>query len=684
MVPMANKAKKHAKPGNASSAMAITSHQPAGYADGGMVGAFKRLIGVEKDTPERAAYKAQAAAARATPAPVAPAPAQSAITGYTGMSVMQRREKEAGLKDGGMIEGPGTGTSDSIKKTIPEGSFIMPADSTKQIGAGKGVPTRVSNGEFEFTPEKVHSIGAAVLMAMKDATHTPTGGPVAKGGMPARSDGTKKEDLPQVSIPPAETGASTISPSGSQIPMGQGAADRLANQSSMYVLGAQAANPVQPEAAPVIRPQPATQQPASTRPMDAQAVGDRKTAADIMGSIGNASESAGRAIADIGTMPIRGLAGAYDSTVVRGMRAAGLNAGYLSPLLTPNGAAVDSMTPFTDVMRAREQSNQPSAAPTAAAAAPARAALPQASYSNEGRHTVQPTAMPNGTSPTTGRIPAGTDLGNGISRIDEPGKSPLFTNVTNVADNAALMNRAPMTAQNRMAMDGIQGRQDARDAGAAAKMQYDSEVAQANATNEWQRNRQEPIDVNRARSPYMQAKLIELQNQRRNQELQSEKEKRSDATQRYQIDATSNNNQRSNATAQQRLSMDQTSQGFDNRAKAQLEQAQLTLISAKTPQEIESATEKLRALQGKYEKFNPNRYTVVPGGQESDMNGIRTRPSEVIDNQTGQFINRTGSADSKPIPQGLVVGAPYKGADGVYSVGSKSVTIKAGKVTEIK
>ena len=35
----------------------------------------------------------------------------------------------------GLIKGDGTGTSDSIKADVPSGSYIMPADSTQQLGA---------------------------------------------------------------------------------------------------------------------------------------------------------------------------------------------------------------------------------------------------------------------------------------------------------------------------------------------------------------------------------------------------------------------------------------------------------------------------------------------------------------------------------------------------------------------
>ena len=123
--------------------------------------------------------------------------------------------------NGGMVRGPGTGTSDSVKDKVPPGTFIMPADSTEKIGAErlaglgfkpgqrpeapqapdvplgfkpkskreaeqpesaaqrgagfgfspKNVPVNLSNGEFRISPEQVHAIGAEVLEGIKDATH---------------------------------------------------------------------------------------------------------------------------------------------------------------------------------------------------------------------------------------------------------------------------------------------------------------------------------------------------------------------------------------------------------------------------------------------------------------------------------------------------------------------------------
>lgn len=75
---------------------------------------------------------------------------------------------------------------------------------------------------------------------------------------------------------------------------------------------------------------------------------DRDALAKLWESIKGANRDAGAAIADVATLPLRGLAGAYDTAVVRPMRAAGVDAGYLSKHLVPEGVDPSSMTPFYD------------------------------------------------------------------------------------------------------------------------------------------------------------------------------------------------------------------------------------------------------------------------------------------------------------------------------------------------
>ena len=95
--------------------------------------------------------------------------------------------------DGGPIRGPGTSTSDSIKTTLPEGSYVLPADTSEALGhenlmqmgvMPRGfpgyrkpeIPVAVSNGDHAMPPEQVHAVGVQTLNQIKDATHKPVGG----------------------------------------------------------------------------------------------------------------------------------------------------------------------------------------------------------------------------------------------------------------------------------------------------------------------------------------------------------------------------------------------------------------------------------------------------------------------------------------------------------------------------
>ena len=114
--------------------------------------------------------------------------------------VAEDQERRAtGYANGGMVRGPGTGTSDSIPAEIPEGSYIMPADSTAQLGEealssmGRGfkpgrkkVPVNLSNGEYQLPPEQVHAVGVEALNQVKNATHTPSATEAARGFGPVQ------------------------------------------------------------------------------------------------------------------------------------------------------------------------------------------------------------------------------------------------------------------------------------------------------------------------------------------------------------------------------------------------------------------------------------------------------------------------------------------------------------------
>lgn len=101
----------------------------------------------------------------------------------------------------GTIQGPGTGISDDVKATVEGGSYVMPADSTAQIGAeqlqGMAAPVDVnlSNGEQLMSPEQVHAVGVQTLDAMKNATHVPAAQQQGVKGFQPRGNEQGKPEL---------------------------------------------------------------------------------------------------------------------------------------------------------------------------------------------------------------------------------------------------------------------------------------------------------------------------------------------------------------------------------------------------------------------------------------------------------------------------------------------------------
>lgn len=126
-------------------------------------------------------------------------PPAKSPAGARGFQPVNARAKAQPFANGGLVRGPGTGTSDEVQDVVPKGTYIMPTDSTEAIGEqnlaamGKGAPVDVnlSNGEFKLPPEQVHAIGVQALNQMKGATHTPVaargfapGAKQAHGGEP--------------------------------------------------------------------------------------------------------------------------------------------------------------------------------------------------------------------------------------------------------------------------------------------------------------------------------------------------------------------------------------------------------------------------------------------------------------------------------------------------------------------
>lgn len=253
------------------------------FADGGMVGRIKGALGFKPEDPERekrlADYRAarelekqQAKAAAAQPAPAAPQP-QKAISSYAAGSALEERMRKAGAyAGGGMVRGKGTGTSDEVPAVVPEGTYIMPADSTKALGAkglasmgAPGVPVNLSNGEFKMPPEQVHAVGVQALDQMKGATHTPVQPQQATApGQPPEPElffanggvVTEEERQRRLAMQPAPYGLA---------PAGPGDASRLARVPAG--IGGNQPNAAPPAAAPPVARPPAMVSPMAAMPV---------------------------------------------------------------------------------------------------------------------------------------------------------------------------------------------------------------------------------------------------------------------------------------------------------------------------------------------------------------------------------------------------------------------------------
>lgn len=307
---------------------------------------------------------------------------------------------------------PGQGRTDSVPAMLTPEEYVLPTDTVDAVGkenldallaqthTAKSVNARVPRG---FHPKLFLSNGGSVEDEVKQKTNFPSPTNTFPGN---RLEGSSGSSL------------APVRPAG----------------------GAPAAPP--PPASP------------SVLQTDPQAASDRAKLGAAWGAVKNVNDDAGRAILDVATMVPRGLAGAYDSAVVRPMRAAGIDAGYMSPHLTPSGADPASMTPFADQKR-MQQPQGAAAAPTASPSAPT--VTPAA---GAGRGSVNPpVANPNAPAPVMSpEAPVGaTTPSSDVTRV---GNSYSGANVAGdiTINGQAPRNGGQISSQNMTAADALAAR----------------------------------------------------------------------------------------------------------------------------------------------------------------------------------------------------------------------------------
>lgn len=592
-----------------------------GYAGGGLIDGFKRAVGMAPAETMREKFARQDAE-RAAKQPPAPAPTtspagsgQTAVTSYAAGTLTGDRKKQMeeaiGKKVGGAIRGKGTGTSDDIPIMASNGEFMIKAKAVKAIGIEvlealnaiadkpdeKDSKEEAAREYGEGSESPVHEKAEDKVEGMK------CGGAVrkmAKGGL--------------VNLDPAVSGYGPNTTEGM-------AARQAAYQNQLSSANTLAANNLGKGSLPTA----ATVAPAAVDPMAAHnaALASAQALATARASGANptvASESAGR--------------DAYLSALDASKSAS--SSPYFKQQ-TPTSQQDVTNTNQAASGALRNVYGTP--APVAQVAAPAPQGTPAAAPVQA---TAQPAAQkpagvapaPTATPATGGDIPTapvpnaaiGKDVGYGATRIDTPGKSPLFTNVTNAADNANLQGRAQITAQNQGALDGFQVRQDATDARNKLLADGAAVYQRAADSSALQQLAARAVLEKQGASPKEKAAISQ-------RTADAERALQSDVLARRQQDITAKGQdvQAGALRASQKLAQDKFA--MDQKSRQQLMDAQQEYLNAKTPNEQKSAEKKLITLgdkQGKAPTFHP-------GSRIKNVDGSETvTPAYVFDPSTGQ------------------------------------------------
>ncbi len=548
------------------------------------------------------------------------------------------RKKPAGYANGGMVRGPGTGTSDDIKKKVTPGTYIMPADSTHEIGeealqemgepkaeesketlAGekaeakkpeKGEPVNLSNGEYELPPEQVHALGMQMLDMVKNATHTPVG-KIARGFNPDPSfaNGGIVEDR----IKPGETGwRSSAVMAGANEDIA-----RLQNQGKT----AQAAG-------------------AEIRALPTMAAAGL---ADAGEKVGEGASAVGGAINRNVIQPVanfgKGLFGAEDSPPT--------SVGF-KPSAPPASIAASSAVPALPGIDTAPPKPLASAA-NAGAPAVQEPALPAEQPANNIKREMV-NGVPsfsadgpigdgftiNGQKPKMGYtvVPSSTFTGSnnpesmqarGFQPNAQQESGPRLTVIGDSRQGNALQNKA-LSAASTAYEGSPNGQLTANQIRSLVDMRNSDQI---DATHRY------TTDVNNQTA----MDRVSLQEQGANYRADT-------------ADQSANNRFAfTNANDTARLGMETEAQGFKTRAAQREEKLYQKLEAAKTPEERSAILEQIRTMQGKEEDLRKN-YLETGGGQEWDANAgvMRNVGKTAINLKTGQVL---GAEQAPQLPPGM-------------------------------
>lgn len=608
---------------------------------------------------------------------------------------MQRPKKNSQSE---LIEGKGNGTSDSIKKNVPEGSYIMPADSTEKIGSenlknlGSPTPVNLSNGEFQISPEQVHSVGVQALDAMKQQTHSPIDQPqlgfkpgqnkpelfFANGGLvqspyPSADDIRKAQQMRDVTpvnrqlpttVTPASTSTPVVNPAPPTSSGGFGANARNFVNNSKLAKGVGYLGAASSLFANAATP--------SEQYRERFGIGDQSP--EELGTVkGFAKDFGVRALgyaSDLGNAMTFGQAGRFYADKQRiANEAKASQQEYNAQHNNPNTVVNN---PFPNNANVSKPNTTPQSQSTAVSQAP-----------NETKNTNPYAIQQQGNSFSYANPRAASQAradgireGDGLGFNVKPANDPK--GVANFMNNTREMGPTDQQIQSAIAQRemnlGMQG--------------YGRSPA-APQRNEAQEAERQSI-IQAASTPISGARGLTANQLRTLSDLQQGEDNR--ANQRYSTDANNaaalqreamgqagqnyrtelgeqGTNNRFNANlgfdaqkfkatndlANREFNLNATEKGFGIRNSARLEKLYEQLDSAKSDEDRKSIQEKINRYSGGKTESGKDRYMTVGGGQEwnNQAMGMVNRPQQLFDTQTQQFINTPNQTSSTSLPNGM-------------------------------
>lgn len=624
---------------------------------------------------------------------------------------LKKRPKD----ESGLIQGAGTGTSDDIKKNVPAGSYIMPADSTQQIGTnnlknmGSPTPVNLSNGEFQLSPDQVHSVGVQTLDAMKNQTHVPV-------------------DQPQLGFKPGQNKPELFFANGGLVPSAYPSADDIRRAQQNRVGGPQMRD-VSGITRDVNRPMPSTNvnntassnvtsnptpssSPANPAPTQGGGFGagvrnfvNNSKLVKGTGYLGAASSLFANAATpsedyrerfglgdqspeDLGT--VKGFAKDFG---IRGL-------GYASDLgnaLTFGQAGrfyADKQRIASEAKAAQPEFNNKQNKPNTVVNNPfgnnktppttqtqPEVQTPSRSVQNSDPYAIQQKgnsfSYANPSAAAQARadgIREGEGLGFKVRPVNDPrGVANLFANTQEMGPTEQQIQNA--IAQREMNLGlGMRG--------------YGNNPVQAPQRNDAQEAERQAV-IRAASTPIAGARGLTANQVRTLSDLQQGEDNR--ANQRYTTDANNvaalqreamgqagqnyrtelgeqgtNNRfnanlgfdaqkfQATNDLANREFNLNATEKGFGIRNSARLEKLYEQYDSAKSDEDRKSIQEKINRYAGNKADTGKDRYMTVGGGQEwnNEAMAMVNRPQQLFDTQTQQFVN-TPAASSTNLPNGM-------------------------------